>query len=1119
MSCEMTRQQRRKAALWVVVALILGSPSAVAGEAWISWRNGMENRGMARVGPSVVGEPVKVARIFTGSSPVREDAAWLGSDSSGRPAAVVLTNGRARRFDGQGRTLWTSSPLTLREIIGVDDLDGDGHLEVIASTTGFAANGEIHVISFDSGEEQFSFQFTGGEGGPRRIHSAITSIDGGRTKNLFFVQTYSTSAWAFDFSDGIERGRLLWKSEEMHYNSPQAPPIVADVDGDGRTEVYVDCAGSIYTFDARTGKRLGRAQYSEAPTFGGTFFLAGNGPATRLVRVPASPYSKELAVFDLPQGLADLRWHRLFETGLFTGGVSIKPFGRAHDVDGDGGSEVIVSIVASGSTGEQRRTVSYDIASGEKRWELDDVELVNVVVDHCSPRIIGMTRGATRLALIEPRNGSVPLDEIDGMRAVVQPKRNGLARTMARSTDGMIAEFSVDGAHLVPTALLNDSARGPIRVEASEDGRLALVAEAGGSILVNRSGQVLAPPLHEANLSVPLAADLDSDGRNELLLRVEGGLAAFRSATTNHERLWTRPFAEAGSGNGLDHPVVVVGADGVVEGIVKFETAGPTDGPRILPAPEPTGKRLEFLTPTGEQVWTFSPPAGRWEYLVGFGDFTRDGTQDVFFKDSHEYYGLDGKDGRLLWRGTALSQCQRGVVMRDVNGDGVADVTFKASETLYTISGSDGRPLRSEYEPVAYGGQIALAGDHLAILGAGAAHFPRISSSSAVTEPQQLQTRGVESLAPVVADFDGDRQADVAQIATDGVVRVFGFDGSLINELRVSDRATWPATGVGWDLNAALVFGLPDGTITALQPATSTVLWKVTVPGEAGMPVFADVLPRPGVEMIVYCGDGFVRIFGFDEKVKTNRRLGTDHPEPLRPPQVIVNRNIGEWMLLGYDLDERRAATGEATEVTLHWVIPTNSDVVPGGGLAHVRGSRWVQKLPRLRNLLGDGSFNRPLGVGWRDAYAEDRAEWRFAASSRTGAGGAGFLTTTGRRNSSFTFQTAARPETVYLQSAWLDADGGNVFFGRKWLPADDLSYAVAAWKPERWTRVVDFPISPRGATAVDLWIINFDSSGSVSVDDAILFELGYHVADHCRRGSRGRLSCVSPVAAVEMAR
>jgi hypothetical protein len=97
------------------------------------------------------------------------------------------------------------------------------------------------------------------------------------------------------------------------------------------------------------------------------------------------------------------------------------------------------------------------------------------------------------------------------------------------------------------------------------------------------------------------------------------------------------------------------------------------------------------------------------------------------------------------------------------------------------------------------------------------------------------------------------------------------------------------------------------------------------------------------------------------------------------------------------------------------------------------------------------------------------------------------------RRSGAESLSRAIHPDARYLHAGWIRASGGSGYIGRLWLGrglAPKYDYVVADYRSEKWTHVAQVVTPPQDASSVRLWLLNYDSVGTVAFDEILFVKL-----------------------------
>lgn len=165
-------------------------------------------------------------------------------DADGRAEVIYISGGKLVCKRDDGRLVWETEPFGLTRIHAVEDLDGDGTLELLAS----GRPAILAVFSLAEGTllwrtQRSYFGVALGPvllgqlvpGGPREVYTADRM--GGDTNSR------PDAVYAYTFAGGFGSGRpdattTLWTGDASHRSDPRSgDDVLADLDGDGTPEV------------------------------------------------------------------------------------------------------------------------------------------------------------------------------------------------------------------------------------------------------------------------------------------------------------------------------------------------------------------------------------------------------------------------------------------------------------------------------------------------------------------------------------------------------------------------------------------------------------------------------------------------------------------------------------------------------------------------------------------------------------------------------------------------------------------------------------------------------------------------------------------------------------------
>ena len=852
--------------------VLVGSAETCPGD-WIAYRGDTASSGASTLrldwtaAPSVVQttslaakQPVDPLRVFARSDPIHGDRIYVNNGTS------------MDAFDSAGQRIWSTPAVGIGEIIDVTDLDGDGTDEVVFSpgsrwnllNPSGGGPGELLVLAAADGAVLWRYRFEGVEFGLNRRRTTIVPNPQGTGKSLYAVMTYSPNLWRFDFSAGARNGVLLWKSPAMAYDSPDKPPLVADFDGDGYPEVVADDMGALYRFRLSDGALLDSLQYAPFYSFRGFFAavdLDGDG-IPEIVGLSNTIYMKDAFVARHTNAGFEIVWRKEWEWGLET--TNYELLAMRGVVRPAGGSRVFLMW----SVRDLRDP------TGRPVLELTDA-LTGVLVDR--------REDSTFLELLRAADGSyqVATRSEDGALTLTALGTAGFGESRnvpSLRWDGVVrlgrSTYTDDTGAAASTALIADAHGTPALLTAMPGGTFSEVALAsadalllaplyvfegvGGFVVADDAGRLnrvdagglrgewarFAPKVFAA----PVTADIDGDGRRELILPYLRGSAVWRlsdPAVRVDQLVALAPDQQRESFH--------------VPAIVRVARSG-----ERLIAVEDFLQIVVFGTDRTRR-WSWQLPPTNWEPSLVVGR-NGDGSETLFYNDSRMTAAFDPDSGRSLWIRPTLGQCQRQIASIDWNGDGIADVAVQSADLIAVVNGATGQAITTQTARTSYGGYIAATSDvarsgkvpTLAVHAIGG--MTLVSARDGITYDVALDDPKVESIPPVIGRVERGVNG-LFQVSGGGLVRRMTLDGTLVAQTNLEEGVlTMTGAYVDGDDVVDLLVSTYRGELIAISGADLRELWRVPMDGPPGPAVATDIDGDGRGEIVVVSGAGNLHV-------------------------------------------------------------------------------------------------------------------------------------------------------------------------------------------------------------------------------------------------------------------
>jgi outer membrane protein assembly factor BamB len=790
----------------------------------------------------------------------------------------------------------------------VEDLDGDGRNEVVVLAGHMGGTRQAYLIlDGRSGTQRAAIDFITGDFAWKGLCGAY--MPGTKGKQIFLVTSMRQAAseappeltppgsqhqarpvangefalWAYD-GEKVER---RWSRTPQEYYVEYPSVLVGDLAGDGRLRAVVDSWCHVWVIDLATGEVASHTTWNPGGANQRHYGF------TRLTDVDGDgkpdfvnlALTKHIDVLRNDGGRLVHAWTHAWPDTVTTETRSLRwPGGPVVDLDGDGRPEIVAALFDT-QADRRWRLMVFDAATGESKGEaLDVVPLATLA--------LGGEKGGS--VLLCARSRSLQADPAESHEIV--SFRGGRFETLWSSPRSRFLLESRAQAN-------GDPAQAATANDVDGDGRPEFfTTDRGGSgdiqawgldtegKVVAKLGRPQVPPARSLPTGIPnrqgtivpylLAADLDGDGRNELLLYDNATVSALKLDGGMLKVVETIPSTEI--------PIV---ADLLGDGKPCLLTAGRgSDGDLWVQA----------RTPDRRTLWRFEFPdsgaCGQYSqrpHYLAVGRFTGRKGLDVFTystKPAARTYVLDGRNGRLVWEQTELPEIGRHfqafggrASAHDYDGDGADDVLF-LNPDYYCVA--DGRTGKLHVGPVevarlvkwwaAYASPAVLRREgQPPLIYLGGAYSARcaisLDGNSGLwreylpTERWPLQVGGerfVEGLLPP----SGGRGWRGVQAEADGTLVCFdAATGEVAWRLPLGTAPSGIVSGdVDGDGRPEVLLGGQDGVLRVVRDGGSSgeARWSKAFDGPVGTPLLADLDGDGKVEAVVSVGDGHVYVLG-----------------------------------------------------------------------------------------------------------------------------------------------------------------------------------------------------------------------------------------------------------------
>jgi hypothetical protein len=812
--------------------------------------------------------PVSYSSVDFGRYPA---ASTVVPDNSGR--RVSLTHGALRCHDAGGKLVWTSHPrgINYTTIVCVEDLDGDGEAEVAlmagrptdplgAALLVSARTGEV-LFRYDVEPMSYWWTLKSGQFLPNTGSKQLVMCEHGYPPDAKFGYIV-----LFEFPAPGRPPVQRWRFDFDHYTC--YPTIMtADVNRDGADEICVECHSRMWVFDARSGALDQFVEWDVAPanirSYGLVRFQDLNGDGWPDLFCIAN-FAQHHEVLLNDRGKLRKAWSHGWDNSVTTSKIATTwPEPPIADVDGDGKLEMVLSMYHSESAPQWLIRI-YDAVTGALKATVPDciaTQLSDVDGDGIPEILADRTTDATRTSV---EAACLIKAGVSGCREIW--RLEGARSAAAVRADSTALQTRVD----VQTGA-------GVRTLGWREGRVSLMLPPSSPI---PRAATFAPLPAEVGAAVlpPLVADVDGDGRNELIHFHQGKVTLYRC----DKRRELTPFACYPAS---DQPAVAdVDGDGKLELIVG--TAGPAIDPSVAvyrpgrsegPLWQASLTRPDRVGMPYSSVHTIYLVAGRFTGRTGADIYVMVGTPLV------RSLVVSGTSGEIVWERGEIAGIERYFApttnlasVWDVDGDGCDDLVFTCPDYYCVAHGPTGRAIVGPAFPPKIFGQpsqglytlpailSARKGEPMVCLADG--HYFRAGMS--------LRAEGRWFTIPAVGEARAGAEGFLRR--RDGAWRIgFGRQDGLFACLdAATGRSLWTyplgasasdvsSCDIDGDGEQEFVFGTSHGDLIALGDGGDRPreVWRVGIDSSVGTPVIADVDGDGRSEIIAPLGDGTLRVF------------------------------------------------------------------------------------------------------------------------------------------------------------------------------------------------------------------------------------------------------------------
>jgi MYXO-CTERM domain-containing protein len=724
------RVRRSFSALLSLAALAAALPAAAD---WPMARHDARRTGAA-AGTSDIAAPVPYWRTYLGGAigPLGMISADVNND--GKTEVVYVTGGRVVAKLADDSPVWETPPLGIGSIVALDDLDGDGKLDIVVagSNHAYVIAGETGAIEWAEADGEM-----GTLGGVR-----VGDVNGDGRADVVVQECgccgVNSGKTGFAYSFGMSFAPTqLWTMPSVACGGSRALGLI-DADGQGPLEVLISTYQNLSLLDGTTGATL--ATTPALGTWTSVSFCRG----VNLDALPGDELVCLVNSSDLPavnqRKAYAVKYDPVAKTLLPIWSVILAPDAGGDltwvdpivDIDGDGMLEILVASkdaagtwttnILDAATGSSLATLPGERVAGSapvadanhalvfttagnllSAWTFARGANPQTTLAWTLPdRTVVSVPDFSRVAVTGLYNRTAVIDlDMDGVGDLLTSKLTSpAALEVYKASAGMPASlashaFPADIDPLVAWVVPPLTKGYPQVAVATNDGYLTVYDKtflatnadpAQGRPGLRIGGYYAAGAWRDLQRS-PVLGSLDGGKAESIVVRdSRGALLRFdpkdASQVAPPTKVWQKTHAFA--------PAIVPGLDGANPGIACLGNAEPVQIPATYVA--------LALHADGSEIWKQPVETTPFNDIVP-GNFNGDATPDLVVQwgDPGDVLlhtkALSGSDGTTLWSAPPVSpgsgRQPAGVAVVDWNGDGRDDVIQQAAGTK-VVSGADG---------------------------------------------------------------------------------------------------------------------------------------------------------------------------------------------------------------------------------------------------------------------------------------------------------------------------------------------------------------------------------------------------------------------------------------------
>lgn len=920
---------RKRIIMWICITILLLFPLSDAlaiqsSQEWKTLRNDKVHSGYSPAPGEMPRGPAFRWKQYLNDGSMG-DLLHIDVNGNGKQDFIFIQGGSVVAYDHDFNLLWKTGVIGANGLVGSYNLgtDGTSKLVVLAGSTVYAlklADGEtLWAKSFSSSS---SISFAG---------LKVANLDSSKA-GLELVLHVDTKLYAFAFDTGIASGYELWSITDTDLIDYPPEVTVGDMNNDGSLEVFYVTLGKVVVLNGATGSSLRQVNWVSGPdvngrNYGLTVQTDIDSDSYLDTVIIADGVTEHSAVVNHDSGSSTLRWDKFHEYDYAVTGnnkVVKVTMDSVGDIDNDGTVEmtyavfddtgdgkwhtVIANAEATSYTLQQDLTDLYlwDVAdlNGDGKKELLLSSETSSTVQNFSTLRVYAHNGTSYVQIGSIANSRFVLDNnayyADNANSYARSSRTRVLKGdidndtklefFIENNDGTVKAYENTGSAIsqkwsttlgIPKLVANMDNDGANEVMLLQDGIASIYDSSLGSALSTLQ-------LGGSTRLTPVAADIDNDGKLDVIVASDTKVTRFEVTTTTSTQKWRI------DGFGLRaataaYSALIDNMDGDANQEIVIGTYDGTTGESRVSVIDASGSEEWGKTFTG--FFNSGPESGLYQWATG--DFNGDGTKDIaaFLMsggfDTEKTRIVDGSGAHsILWSKDVTDSGPRGfgpypsyATVADTNNNGKDDIIMIAKDFLEIYDGS-GTKLKEVqntndiYYDTPVWMDVTSGTTPEIILSGGLKTIGVLDNNGSTIWSVNIPNWDSTYRYYGIADVNEDGVKDVIVSRSNGTIEAYkGSDGTLEWSYKIGEKTragTMLTADIDLDGRPEIIFGTNDGRLIALNGGTDTqlanwkesrIVWQLDLGYSVGNPILADVDGDNQAELLVTVGDGYLYYF------------------------------------------------------------------------------------------------------------------------------------------------------------------------------------------------------------------------------------------------------------------